>query len=149
MERERIATYSFCFFAVLRLLYELRQDIMSWSAVSPDFICSLVINILNLLVNVLLLWQSQKLFVVMVCLAESRNVEKLVISDPLTVLQKQRDTDTEATTAHLCVIKEKLQTEENPEGGVRREMENMKLSETEIELTEKLELVGEKRVGFL
>jgi hypothetical protein len=100
-------------------------------------------------VNVLLLWHSQKLFVVMVCLAESRNVEKLVISDPLTVLQKQRDTDTEATTAHLCVIKEKLQTEENPEGGVRREMENMKLSETEIELTEKLELVGEKRVGFL
>jgi hypothetical protein len=91
----------------IRLLYKLDQVIMSSSAVSPDFICSLIFNLLNLLVNVLLLWQSQKLFVIMVCFAGSRNLENLVISGPLIVLQKQRDTDPEAMMAHLCTMMEK------------------------------------------
>lgn len=112
-ERREFVTFLLYFFTMLRLLYKLDQVTMSSSAVSLDFICSLIVNLLNILVNVLLLWQSQKLFVIIVCFAGSRNFETVGILDPLTVLQKQRDTDPEATTVHLCIMKEKQQTKEN------------------------------------
>jgi hypothetical protein len=119
---------------------------MSSSAVSPDFICSLIFNLLNLLVNVLLLWQSQKLFVIMVCFAGSRNLENLVISGPLIVLQKQRDTDPEAMMAHLCTMKEKSQTKENPKRYICVDVEKRNSLETDTELTENLESAGKKEM---
>lgn len=68
-EVEYFSILSFYFFDVLHFLYKLHQVIMSSSTVSLDFICNLIVNLLNLLVNALLLWQSQKLFVNMVCRA--------------------------------------------------------------------------------
>ena len=36
------------------------------SGFTPDSICDLIVNLFNLLVNILLLWQSQKLSVALV-----------------------------------------------------------------------------------
>lgn len=54
------------------LLRPFRKANMS-SALSPDAICDLVINVTNVLVNVLLLWQSQKLLVIAVSYAGSQS----------------------------------------------------------------------------
>jgi len=51
-------------------VYHARQPsihkVTMFSTFSPDSICDLIVNILNLLVNILLLWQSQKLVVIVV-----------------------------------------------------------------------------------
>jgi hypothetical protein len=72
-------------------LCELPQATMPPLAVPPDVICSLIVNLLNLLVNALLLWQSQKLFIVMVCFVGSEDSKA---SHPRTAYS-----DTEATRA--------------------------------------------------